>query len=126
MLPIGAILGIAGMFKSKKIEGVSSGVVDKVVDAFQDYVTKDEKAQVFLAEQIELSRQHDIKLMEHNSRFVNDLRGAVRPVVSFIAIGWYVYARVNDIALTHEDYAIIGGVLAFWFGFRPFEKRSGK
>jgi len=43
--------------------------------------------------------------------------------VTFAAMSWYLYARTQGIELTQEDYAIIGGVLAFWFGFRPFEKR---
>jgi len=37
-------------------------------------------------------------------------------------MAWYIYARLNDIPLQAEDYAIIGGIMAFWFGFRPFEK----
>jgi len=35
---------------------------------------------------------------------------------------WYVYARANGIELQEYDWYIIGGVIAFWFGFRPLEQ----
>jgi hypothetical protein len=55
-------------------------------------------------------------------RFVNVLRGIVRPVITLTAFFWYVYARATNVPMGAEDYAIVGGIMAFWFGFRPFEK----
>lgn len=107
-----------------KETGVDEGIVSKVVNAVEAYTTKDERAQKFLAEQMELARQHDIATFDKDNVYVNALRSSVRPLVTFSAMGWYLYARVNGIELLEEDYAIIGGVLAFWFGFRPFDKRK--
>ncbi len=69
------------------------------------------------------ARKHDIATFDKNDLFSNRLRSIVRPICTLIAISWYVYARANEIPLGKEDYAIIGGILAFWFGFRPFEKK---
>ena len=104
--------------------GVDEGAFDSVIGAVQDYLTKDERAQKFWAEQMDNARQHDIATFDQGDKFINRLRSSVRPIVTFVALAWYVYARLNNIPLTQEDYTIIGGVLAFWFGFRPFEKRQ--
>ena len=104
--------------------GVDEGVFDGVAGVIENYLTKDERAQKFWAEQMDNARKHDIATFDQGDKFINRLRSSVRPIVTFVALAWYVYARLNNIPLTSEDYAIIGGVLAFWFGFRPFEKRQ--
>ncbi len=60
------------------------------------------------------------------STFVKNLRALVRPVIAFSSIGFYIGAKVNGIQLTEFDYYLIGGVFAFYFGLRTFEKRMGK
>lgn len=104
--------------------GVEEGMFDGVMGVIENYLTKDERAQKFWAEQMDNARKHDIATFDINDKFINRMRSSVRPVVTFVALAWYIYARVNDITLTSEDYAIVGGILAFWFGFRPFEKRK--
>lgn len=130
-LALPVISGLINLFRDNTAQiaqksGVEEGVVQQVLCAVEHYATKEERYARFLAEQVDLARRHDSGLTAHTSRAMNDLRAAVRPVVSFIAIGWYVYARMMQIPLTQEDYAIIGGVLMFWFGMRPFEKRNEK
>lgn len=120
--------GLFSLFKgnTKSIAnkaGVDESVVGKVLGAVEDYANKDERMQEFLAEQINKARQHDIATFDKTDKFSNRLRSSVRPLTTFAAMAWYIYARLNDIPLQAEDYAIIGGIMAFWFGFRPFEKR---
>mgnify|MGYP005686751617 FL=1 len=121
--------GLFGLLKgsSKSIAGkagVDESIVSKVLGAVEDYANKDERMQAFLAEQINKARQHDIATFDKADKFSNRLRSSVRPLTTFAAMAWYIYARLNDIPLQAEDYAIIGGIMAFWFGFRPFEKRQ--
>ena len=66
--------------------------------------------------------EHDAGLIKNNSSLVNNLRGIIRPICTLFAFAWYLYAKVNNIELSLEDYSIIGGILAFWFGFRTYEK----
>lgn len=101
--------------------GVPSSKIQNIVTVFESMLGKDEKLLMQIEEQVERARQHDIQT-QVNEPVVNVFRGLVRPVITFIAMGWYVYARVYNIPLNAEDYAIVGGVLAFWFGFRPFDK----
>lgn len=121
--------GLFGLLKgnSKSIAGkagVDESIVGKVLGAVEDYANKDERMQAFLAEQINKARQHDIATFDKTDKFSNRLRSSVRPLTTFAAMAWYIYARLNEIPLQAEDYAIIGGIMAFWFGFRPFEKRQ--
>ena len=110
---------------AKKI-GIDEDVVGKVLGATQQNFENDMTLRKQIDSQVENARQHDIALIQNNSRWVNDLRGTVRPLITLICVLWYVYSRVNGIALATEDYAVIGGVIAFWFGVRPFEKHTLK
>ncbi len=103
--------------------GVDEGTVSAVLKGVDAYLSKDERARAQLNDFVKDARAHDISTFMKEDLFSNRLRSLVRPVVTFAAMGWYLYARSHGITLTQEDYAIIGGVLAFWFGFRPFEKR---
>ena len=114
--------------KSDKAElaqrtGVAPGAVDKITQAMEDYLTRDERFRQQAEAALHNARQHDVQTFDSNNWQINMLRSSVRPLCSFVAMGWYVYARANGIPLAAEDYAIIGGILAFWFGFRPFEKQ---
>lgn len=46
----------------------------------------------------------------------------VRPLCTFLAIGFYIYARSSGIELQTEDKALIGGIIGFWFTGRTVEK----
>ena len=102
--------------------GVEPAVIDKVGEAIQIHLTKDERQLQRLALEIQNARDFAVQTQVKGHWLVDLARGLVRPVITFTAMGWYVFARVNDIALQPEDYAIVGGILAFWFGMRPFEK----
>lgn len=115
-----ALFAFLGSRREKAEEKIDlAGQVEKALDA---YTGKDEKLVAALMGEIEKARQHDAATLEREDKLVNRLRGLVRPVVTLVAFGWYVLARVFGIPLMAEDYAIVGGILAFWFGFRPFEK----
>lgn len=104
--------------------GVSESVISSVTDVFADFLVKDKDVLDLTASHMQNARSHDIETFDKADLFSNRFRSIVRPICTFIAISWYVFARVNEIPLQQEDYAIIGGILAFWFGFRPFEKRN--
>ena len=107
-----------------KEAGVDGETFDKVSGAIEKFMGKDERMQKFLAEQVESARQHDMATFDKSDKFSNRLRSSVRPIITFTAFAWYVYARYTGIDLTQEDYAIIGAIMFFWFGARTFEKRS--
>ncbi|MFT7433691.1 MAG: hypothetical protein ACI9TY_001330, partial [Alphaproteobacteria bacterium] len=107
-----------------KKAGVSEDVMSKITDVLTDFVTKDEKALQMTMAYMQEARAHDIATFNKDDILANRFRSVVRPVCTFLALWWYVYARINEIPLQQEDYAIVGGILAFWFGFRPFEKRK--
>lgn len=107
-----------------KSAGVSKEIMGQVTNAMQNYLSKDERMLKLSNELMKQAREHDVATFDKYDKFSNRLRSVVRPISTFIALIWYVYARLNEIELSTEDYTIIGGILAFWFGFRPFEKRN--
>ncbi|MFZ2619778.1 MAG: hypothetical protein WAX89_02800 [Alphaproteobacteria bacterium] len=117
---IGALLQQKGDIATKA--GVAPDVVEKVGKAVEAYVTQDERFLQQAMAEIDKARQFDVQTNTAEIPFLNLLRGIIRPLITLTAMWWYVYARVENIALQPEDYAIIGGILAFWFGFRPFDK----
>lgn len=103
--------------------GLSEDTVSKVSAAVTDYLTKDERAVAAIMAEIDKARLHDSASVGPAAPpLVQLLRGLVRPVITLTAFFWYVWARMTGIELGAEDYAIVGGIMAFWFGFRPFEK----
>lgn len=105
--------------------GLSEETVGKVSDAVTGYLTQDERATQAIMAEIDKAREHDAAMSGGSLLpVVALLRGLVRPVITLTAFFWYVYARAAGVPMGPEDYAIVGGVLAFWFGFRPFEKGS--
>lgn len=121
---------LADVLRSNKVEvakqtGVSEDAIGKVGDAVESFLTKDERALQAMMAEIDKARAHDTAMnATAMPPVVLLLRGLVRPLITLTAFFWYVYARAAGIALGSEDYAIIGGILAFWFGFRPFEKAT--
>lgn len=108
-----------------KQTGIGEEVIGKVSTAVEDFFSKDEKAALAVMAEVDKARAHDSTMVGHEPPAVALLRGIVRPLITLTAFVWYVYARAAGVVLGGEDYAIIGGILAFWFGFRPFEKGAG-
>jgi hypothetical protein len=109
-----------------KQTGLSEDAVGKVGQAMAEYLSKDERTAQQVMAEIEKARGHDVATSSEDSPpIVQLMRGLVRPVITLTAFFWYVVARLQGIVLGAEDYAIIGGIMAFWFGFRPFEKAPG-
>lgn len=105
--------------------GLSEDTVGKVSDAVSLYLSKDERAVAAVMAEIEKARAHDgATNMPGLPVFVAAVRAMICPVITLAAFLWFIYARCAGIGLAGEDYAIIGGVLAFWFGFLPFEGQS--
>lgn len=111
-----------GLFKARGVQDVEGSLLDKIEAAFTAFVGEDTDAQKLITQSIADARDADAKTFDPSIHIINAMRSSVRPVCTFMAMSWYVYARVKGVALTPEDYAIIGGIIAFWFGFRPFEK----
>lgn len=127
MIPL--LAAVVEVFANRKADvaksvGISEDTVTRVGSVVGEILSKDEKLMAQASAEIEKARQHDAATGGNAPPVVELLRGLVRPVVTLGAFIWYVYARANGIDMAPEDYAIIGGVVAFWFGFRPFEKRD--
>jgi hypothetical protein len=122
------ISALAELLRSRSADvaqqtGLSKDVVSQVGDAIDQYLTQDERAMQVVMGEIDKARQHDVETSKMNTiPLIALLQGLVRPLITLTAFIWYVYARAVGVPLGAEDYAIIGGILAFWFGFRPFEK----
>lgn len=57
---------------------------------------------------------------------VRSIRAMVRPVIAFSSVAFYIYAKVEGIALSQLDYALLMGVFGFYFGVRTIEKIARK
>jgi hypothetical protein len=103
------------------------GLVRETLDNFADFVLNDTRAKEVLLEHAKLEEQKIQNARDHdkasyNLPVVDIARGLVRPLTTIGVFSWYVYARANGIELQEYDWYIIGGVIAFWFGFRPLEQ----
>ncbi|TKW61610.1 MAG: hypothetical protein DI628_03010 [Blastochloris viridis] len=106
--------------------GLSVEAVGKVSGVVGDILTKDERIREAVMAEIDKARAHDAAMGVANALpIIGLLRGLVRPVITLTAFFWYVYARCAGVPMGAEDYAIVGGIMAFWFGLRPFEKIGG-
>ncbi|PZP39005.1 MAG: hypothetical protein DI585_05520 [Pseudomonas fluorescens] len=125
-LPI--VTAINGLLNDKKADvaaktGLSVETVGKVSGVVGDLLTKDERVVEAIMAEVDKARTHDAGMVASNILpLVSLLRGLVRPVITLTAFFWYVYARCAGLPMNGEDYAIVGGIMAFWFGLRPFEK----
>ncbi len=124
------ISAVTGLMHDKKGDlaaktGLSVETVGKVSGVVTDLLAKDEGLASVIMAEIEKARQHDSGMGASNMMpLISMLRGLVRPVITLTAFFWYVYARCAGLPMSGEDYAIVGGIMAFWFGLRPFEKVS--
>ena len=128
-LPI--LQAVTGLMNDRKADvaektGLSVETVGKVSGVVNDLLTKDERVLEAIMAEIDKARVHDNAMGGSNILpLVSMLRGLVRPVITLTAFFWYVYARCVGLEMSGEDYAIVGGIMAFWFGLRPFEKNDG-
>lgn len=121
---IGAVIDLIARRKDDvaRTTGVSVDTVGKVGQAIEDYLSKDERALKAVMDEIDRARAHDIAVNAKVPPVVELLRGVVRPLITLTAFAYYVGARLAGVELLPEDYTLIGGIVAFWFGFRSFEK----
>lgn len=127
LVPMAA--AVVDILSSRKDEvakqaGVSTQAVQQVGSVLGDYLSRDQKALQSVMDEMERARRHDVDTKGTEPPIVLLMRGLVRPLITLSAFVWYVLARAYGIPLSSEDYALIGGVVAFWFGFRSFEKRG--
>ena len=100
----------------------------KILDKFiPDQATKlkvELEMQALVYKAMDKAREHDkASYGTHwSGRIVDFFRGMVRPVITFTAFAYFIYMRVNGFELPENDYYIIGGILAFWFGSRIGKK----
>ncbi len=123
---------VNGLLNERKVDvaqktGLSVDTVGKVSGVVEDILTKDERMIEVVMAEIDKAREHDAGMAGLNALpLIAVLRGLVRPVITLTAFFWYVYARCTGVPMMAEDYAIVGGIMAFWFGLRPFEKTGGE
>lgn len=128
-------LAVAGIFAkilanfAKTEKAKSLGINDVVVNEVSNFIKSDhlfeKELNGQLSQELEKARKHDNDINSQVSSYVINIRGLIRPICTIAAFMWYVYAKLNNIVLDSHDYSIIGGILAFWFGFRSYEKKNG-
>lgn len=130
MLALPVIQAIMGLLNERKADvaektGLSVDTVSQVSNVVNDMLTKDERVTEAIMAEFDKARAHDTAMAASNIiPAVSLLRGLVRPVITLTAFFWYVYARCAGLPMNGEDYAIVAGIMAFWFGLRPFEKSA--
>jgi CHASE1-domain containing sensor protein len=106
----------------------------KVIDALKGFgiiPDKDTEIKVQAAVQDALKQAQDFYLQYFTATIGKDEpwyspNKLIRPITTFIALGFYIYARTHGIELQVEDKALIGGIIGFWFTGRTVEKLFGK
>lgn len=101
-------------------------VVAQMGEAVDRFMERDERLLQLAHSEVQDARRHDTAIGNGGLVLVDLLRGLVRPGITLAVFIWYIYARLHGIALSAEDYALVGGVLAFWFGMRLYEKQVGR
>ncbi|KPJ66530.1 MAG: hypothetical protein AMJ43_07810 [Coxiella sp. DG_40] len=127
-----------------KATGLDETVVSNVITGVSTYIEKDEiakeKVQTLISSELDKARQHELAFYSKSDKAGNFIRTITRPVVTMASIGCLfamkiicVLSMLNDpekisslvkdfpdaklmFTLTTYDYAIVGGILAFWFG----------
>ena len=79
--------------------------------------------------------QHDETITKNTtSNFINNLRSSVRPVISYVIFGTYVFYKIIVVVIAlqessdpleaitssygQEDFGLLSTIVAFWFGSR--------
>lgn len=119
-----AISGFSSSKKAKEL-GINDNALDEISKYLKDDLTFNSELEKEIIQEVEKARHHDLLTSKNINNIVNNIRGIVRPLCTLIAFSWYIYAKLNSIDLNSQDYSIIGGTLAFWFGFRSYEKKNG-
>jgi hypothetical protein len=124
-----AVAGVIAKILSKYAKSDKANIDNAIVSEISQYIKDDklfeQELENHLSQEIEKARLHDNSINTQVSSYVINIRGLIRPVCTVAAFIWYVYAKLNGISLDSQDYSIIGGILAFWFGFRSYEKKNG-
>lgn len=105
-------------------KGKDLGLTQDITNGISAYLHANKNLEKQIVAEVDKARQHDIAIGLNASKFIINLRGFIRPLCTIAAFIWYIYAKLNNIELISEDYSIIGGTLAFWFGFRSYEKKN--
>lgn len=114
---------------AKAIGAVTKPFIAPVTDIVKEYVVDKDKQiemqhkleSVYL-ESVNAARLHD--KATYGITFVDAVRGLVRPVITMFSMALFAYCKIEGIALTELDYAMIGSPMAFWFGGRFINKDS--
>ena len=110
---------------------IAKGLISPVSDIVKEFVSDKDKAMaleakltMFFAETINDAREHDKASYGSTwqGRTVDFMRGMVRPLITYGAGAYFIYAKMNKLPIPDQEYAIIAGVFVFWFGGRMLSK----
>lgn len=107
-------------------------------EKIEEFKTNQVEMETYTQERVALY-QHDKKLSENTSIWVNNLRASVRPiityifvfillVVDFVGLYWAMetghnYREAMEIVFSEEEMAILASIIGFWFGTRQWGNR---
>lgn len=106
------------------ITDVVKGFFEPAKDLISEFIEDKDQANKLqfelnklFADSLNSARDHD--KASYGIWIVDFFRGMIRPVITMAFGTLFVVAKLYPelgIVLTTEDYAMIGGVMAFWFG----------
>ena len=92
------------------------------------------------AQEREALYNHDAKMSENASPWVNNLRASVRPIITYIFVFlllftdvagmiWAIKTGVDftvamELIFSDEEMAIVASIIGFWFGSRHWDKKK--
>lgn len=108
-------------------------------ERIEEFKTDQVSMQTYAQERVALY-EHDAKMAENASPWVNNLRSSVRPIITYIFVFlllftdivgmiWAVktgvdFATAMQLIFSDEEMAIVASIIGFWFGSRHWDKKQ--
>ena len=108
-------------------------------ERIEEFRTDQVEMETYAQERVALY-EHDAKMSQNASPWVNNLRASVRPIITYIFVFlllftdivgmiWAVktgvdFATAMELVFSDEEMAIVASIIGFWFGSRHWDKRK--
>lgn len=108
-------------------------------ERIEEFRTDQVEMETYAQERVALY-EHDAKMAQNASPWVNNLRASVRPIITYIfvflllftdVVGmiWAIKSGVDfvtamELVFSDEEMAIVASIIGFWFGSRHWDKKK--
>lgn len=135
-------LELARMQTEREMQMLERGYV---AQQKMEEIRTDQIAMEQYTQQMTALYDHDKSLNEGVSQWVKNLRAAVRPLVTYLFVlelvainlllTWWIFVhgekisnmedlmKVSEVLFSSEEMAMLGSIIAFWFGSQQFQKK---